>query len=644
MIGDNLIGTTLGDRYEILEVIGSGGMATVYKARCKLLNRYVAVKVIKEALMGDPEAIRKFNQEARAAASLSHHNIVSVFDVGQTDSLYYIVMELVDGMTLKEYIKEKGVLPWREACNFAVQIGLALECAHEHGIVHRDIKPHNILLTKDGIVKVADFGIARITTTETLVAGAKNQVLGSVHYISPEQARGGYVDKKSDIYSLGVVLYEMLTGHVPFDGENPVSVALMKLEQEPADCCAINPEIPPEVGAIVMKAIAKEQHNRYQSAMDLVMDLKSITDGEFEERREYRREKQPARQTGKKKKKEADFVRTLLIASVSLAFVLGVGAYFFFSGGGKEYQVPDLMNQTLEEAIETAREAGFKVDEDSVTYQTSEEYEDGRVMDQNPGANNYVKRKKPIKIIISSGEKEADIQMPSLVGMDYDKAEAQLTEMGLKCRKLLEDSDVYEAGQVIAQSPKKGTKVTKDSMVILHVCSGEKASTSPETGLAEVPEVLGYSLDQAKKLVAAAGFSCKVVEEESAKTAGIVLSQSPKGGSEAAEKSVVTLTVSKAIENTPELPETIAPATQKPAETQKPQEDLKQKTFTIPLNESLGDSVQVKVVANGKTIHDQKHMTAEGKVDISVASKSNSSVTVEIYFNGVLQTTKVVDF
>ena len=229
MNSDYLVGTVLDNRYEILEMIGSGGMATVYKAKCRVLNRYVAIKVLKDSLKYDMDVVKRFNAESRAAAGLSHPNIVQVYDVSETGGLDYIVMEYVDGITLKDYIKSKVALPWREACEFAVQIGKALECAHKNQIIHKDIKPHNILLTRDGMIKVADFGIAQAVTTETRVADNSN--LGSVHYISPEQGRGGYIDERSDIYSLGVVLYEMLTGKLPFDGENAVAIALMKLEK-----------------------------------------------------------------------------------------------------------------------------------------------------------------------------------------------------------------------------------------------------------------------------------------------------------------------------------------------------------------------------------------------------------------------------
>mgnify|MGYP003100040039 len=253
MNSDNLVGITLGNRYDMLEKIGTGGMATVYKAKDTLLNRYVAIKILRDSLEGEEQVVSNFIKEAQSSASLVHNNIVSVYDVGEENGLNYMVMEYVDGITLKEYIKQKGALPWQEACDFAIQIGQGISEAHSINIIHRDIKPQNILMTKDKTLKVTDFGIARAVAGETTVVGGS--ALGSVHYISPEQARGGFTDARSDIYSLGIVLYEMLTGKVPFDGDTPVSVALMHLEKEPVNVKCVNLDIPTDLAYVTMKAI-----------------------------------------------------------------------------------------------------------------------------------------------------------------------------------------------------------------------------------------------------------------------------------------------------------------------------------------------------------------------------------------------------
>ena len=267
----NLIGKMLDNRYEILEKIGNGGMATVYKAKCHVLNRFVAVKILKDEFTTDTEFIKKFNSEAQSAASLTHPNIVSIYDVGNEDNLYYIVMELIQGKTLKEIIIEDGILSWKWSVNIAIQIASALEVAHKNNIIHRDIKPHNIIITEDGIAKVTDFGIAKAVSNSTITAFGTT--IGSVHYFSPEHAKGGFTDAKSDLYSLGIVLYEMLTSKVPFDADTPVSVALKQVQEEPVEPIEYNSQIPQCVNQIILKAMQKDPNYRYQNATEMLEDL-----------------------------------------------------------------------------------------------------------------------------------------------------------------------------------------------------------------------------------------------------------------------------------------------------------------------------------------------------------------------------------
>ena len=285
----DLKGRLLANRYEILEKIGSGGMATVYKAKCHVLNRYVAIKILRDEFTTDEEFVKRFEVEAQSAASITHPNIVSVYDVGVDGNLHYIVMELVKGKTLKDIIvEEKGPLPWKWSVNIAIQIASALETAHKNHIIHRDIKPHNIIITEDGVAKVTDFGIAKAVSNSTITAFGTT--IGSVHYFSPEHARGGFTDEKSDIYSLGVVMYEMLTGRVPFDADTPVSVALKHMQEEPIAAIVANPNIPIAVNDIIMKALKKDPNLRYQSATAMLIDLKRALkepQGNFVDNNEY---------------------------------------------------------------------------------------------------------------------------------------------------------------------------------------------------------------------------------------------------------------------------------------------------------------------------------------------------------------------
>ena len=336
-----LEGRLLGNRYEIIEKIGNGGMATVYKATDKVLKRYVAVKILRDEFTTDEEFIKRFEVEAQSAARLTHPNIVSIYDVGVEENLYYIVMELIQGKTLKEIIvEERGPLPWKWSVNVAIQIASALEMAHRNNIVHRDIKPHNIIITEDGIAKVTDFGIAKAVSNSTITAFGTT--IGSVHYFSPEHARGGYTDAKSDIYSLGVVMYEMVTGKVPFDADTPVSVALKHMQEEPEEPIEVNPNIPVAVNKIIMKALQKDSTLRYQTATDMLRDLRTALknpEGDFVEELEYdetaKTQKINTSDYSKKenRKKENKFIAWIK-AHKKLSIFIGLILLFAISLGG----------------------------------------------------------------------------------------------------------------------------------------------------------------------------------------------------------------------------------------------------------------------------------------------------------------------
>ena len=408
----NFEGRLLGNRYEIIEKIGIGGMATVYKAKCHVLNRYVAVKILRDEFTTDSEFIRRFNTEAQAAARLTHPNIVSIYDVGNEGSIYYIVMELIQGKTLKEIIEEDGALPWKWSVNIAIQIASALEMAHRNSIIHRDIKPHNIIITEDGVAKVTDFGIAKAVSNSTITAFGTT--IGSVHYFSPEHARGGFTDAKSDIYSLGVVMYEMLTGRVPFDADTPVSVALKHMQELPVEPIKINPLIPISLNKIILKAMQKDSNQRYQSATEMLRDLRKVAknpDENFVVLEKYSNDyptqkietvhtrtvgeaggQKNVEQTQKKKQnklvafyKKHKVLKVLtIILMCILIFVAAMGITIAVANANrpKQVQIPNLVGKTLEEVESLTKESKLKYEVIEETF--SKDIAEGLVISQDP--------------------------------------------------------------------------------------------------------------------------------------------------------------------------------------------------------------------------------------------------------------------
>ena len=391
----NLVGRVIGNRYEIIEKIGEGGMATVYKAKCNILKRYVAVKVLRDEFTTDEEFIKRFNTEAQSAASLTHPNIVSIYDVGHEENIYYIVMELVQGKTLKDIINEDGTLPWKWALNVSIQVASALEMAHRNSIVHRDIKPHNIIITEDGIAKVTDFGIAKAVSNSTITAFGTT--IGSVHYFSPEHARGGYTDAKSDLYSLGVVMYEMLTGRVPFDADTPVSIALKHMQEKPIEPIKLNPTIPYAVNKIIMKAMEKDPNERYQSATEMLKDLSMALknpEGDFVEQKDftnqytqriptlgeqeyirnndedYEDEEQDEPKKKMSKKKKAIIITVIILGIILLPVIGFFGMKTIMDWGvPKDVDLPNLVGKTLEEANKEIEKTVVALPEDDTIEQ-----------------------------------------------------------------------------------------------------------------------------------------------------------------------------------------------------------------------------------------------------------------------------------
>ena len=652
---DPYIGKLLDNRYEILEVVGTGGMARVYKARCHRLNRLVAIKILREDLAQDAEFRRRFHDESQAVAMLSHPNIVAVYDVSRSSELEYIVMELIDGINLKQYLQKKGgKLNWREALYFITQITKALGHAHSRGIIHRDIKPHNIMVLRDGSVKVADFGIARLTNSahSTLT----QEALGSVHYISPEQAKGSHIDARSDLYSAGVVLYEMLTGRLPFEGDSPVSVAIQHINSIPLTPREIDPNIPEALEAITMKAMAPDPNNRYASADDMLADLEEfrknpsinfdytmddlfrdmgseeptqvITGTGASSRRRRQSEEGAPEGDPRRPRRERGRINYPIIAAVAgvLVFV-GVLFYFLWSfllGPLMEEEpvhvVPSVTGHTLDDfAFDPTLLNGFTLVEGEVV---ESDEPAGTIIDQDPEANREIKGDEDLTIVVTISGGEAELTMPEVYNKEYRAVKLQLESMGLVVLPVIREfSDDVNYGYVTRFSPAFGTVMHEGDEVQLWVSDGVDTPTVP------VPDLYNETLEKATsdlKLVNLdVGGTDEVYDEEV--PAGSVVSQYPVAGSEVPEGTKVNLQISKGPD---------------PANVPQP--------ATIPYLVNLPDDdpdgyVTVRITVGGVTVYEESvdcmmndyiepHITGTGVQ------------TVSVYFDGVLYEAHDVDF
>ena len=561
----DLKGRLLGNRYEIIEKIGSGGMATVYKAKCHVLNRYVAVKILRDEFTTDEEFIKRFEVEAQSAASITHPNIVSVYDVGVDGNLYYIVMELVKGKTLKEIIiEEKGPLPWKWSVNIATQIASALEIAHRNHIIHRDIKPHNIIITEDGVAKVTDFGIAKAVSNSTITAFGTT--IGSVHYFSPEHARGGFTDEKSDLYSLGVVMYEMLTGKVPFDADTPVSVALKHMQEEPKPPIEVNPNIPSAVNDIIMKALRKDVNLRYQNATAMLLDLKRALkepNGDFVDNNDYQGDFPTQRITtlgaeadrssnknlknGKKPNKFIEFVKEHKVASaiigLILLFVITIGTTIGVSNATrpKDVAIPNLVGKTVDEAKKILEENKLTYVEDESVYNT--EYEAGQIISQTPPfvEGRKIKQKTEVKVVVSLGTEKTKV--PKLKGLTKEEAEEAADDAKIKLEYVEEISKTVEAGIIIKQDVDSDTEVNAGDTVKVYISIG--------TGIKQVVVTSVLYQDEATAKQNLEGIGLKVTveyDEDKTRGNGVVLKQSISSGEKVDEGSAITITVNKLVE------------------------------------------------------------------------------------------------
>ena len=633
----SLEGKIIGNRYEVLEKIGIGGMATVYKAKDNILKRNVAVKVLRDEFTTDEEFIKRFNTEAQAAASLTHPNIVSIYDVGHEDNLYFIVMELIQGKTLKQIITEDGVLPWKWSINIAIQIASALEIAHKNNIVHRDIKPHNIIITEDGIAKVTDFGIAKAVSNSTITAFGTT--IGSVHYFSPEHARGGYTDAKSDIYSLGVVMYEMMTGRVPFDADTPVSIALKHMQEKPVEPIKLNPSIPYAVNKIIMKAMQKEVALRYSSATEMLKDLNAalknpdgntvMPDQNIENSYTQRI---PTIQGGEKmnqkeRKVNAFFKKhkkAIMIAIIVLIVILipVIGFYgtqaILNVGRAKDVKLPNLVGKTIEEAEQELNKSKLKIEKKE---EFNSEIEAGKIISQNPPfIENYtVKENSTVEVVVSKGTEMTKV--PKIIGMEYEEAEEEIKKYNLQAEKIDKVSKTVEKGIVIEQEPAENTEIKAGEKVKIYVSCGN--------GLKQIVTqyVIGKTEKDAKELLTKDGLEVEVVnEEDTTKENGIVLKQSIEAGKTVDEGTKIIITVNKIAE----------------IKTGKIDINLKSITGGIKLDAEGNEinpeaTVTVKVTSAGKeeTVYNEKHRKDTSTIIFDV--KGVGTITIKVYVDDVLK-------
>ena len=657
----DLKGRLLGNRYEIIEKIGSGGMATVYKAKCHVLNRYVAIKILRDEFTTDEEFIKRFEVEAQSAASITHPNIVSVYDVGVDGNLYYIVMELVKGKTLKEIIvEEKGPLPWKWSVNIAIQIASALEIAHKNNIIHRDIKPHNIIITEDGVAKVTDFGIAKAVSNSTITAFGTT--IGSVHYFSPEHARGGFTDAKSDLYSLGVVMYEMLTGRVPFDADTPVSVALKHMQEEPVPAIEVNPNIPSAVNDIIMKALKKDTNLRYQNATAMLLDLKRALkepNGNFVDNNDYQgdfptqristlgdvedRGVETEQKKGKKQNKFITFIKghkaLSAVVGLILLFVISLGATIGISNATrpKEVQIPNLVGKTADEAKQILKENKINYVEEEPQYST--EYEAGQIISQNPPfvEGRKMKQKTDMKVVLSLGTEKTTV--PVLKGLSKEEAETAAKDAKIKLEIVEETSKTVEAGIIIKQEIDPDTEVNAGDTVKVYLSIG--------TGIKQVvvTSVLYKDEASAKQTLEGIGLVVNVeYGEDKTRGNGVVLKQSIASGETVDEGTSITITVNKLAElkngtvtiNVKSLTgfedtyqETITNKDTGKEETVEKKNEPKDVTLRVTVDGEQVEKSKVKENVTDKTIN----ISGIGTVQIKVYIDDNLKKTVNMDLN-----------
>ena len=627
---DRFIGKRLDGRYEIHELIGVGGMAYVYKAYDRVEGRWVAIKILKEEFSNNSDFLRRFRNESKAIAVLNHPNIVKVYDVSFGDQIQYIVMEFIDGITLKEYIEQEGTIRWQEAVHFTTQILMALECAHEKGIIHRDIKPQNIMLLQDGSIKVADFGIARFLQSETQTMTDK--AIGSVHYIAPEQASGDYITDKADIYSVGVMLYEMLTGKLPFVADNAVSVALMQLQAKPVMPRELNPSIPRGLEQITMRAMEKNPVDRFQSAGEMLDDLDEFrrnpnivfhydlqtANARYDASRsmeaydasrqapayndDYEYEEELVR--SRRSAKGAMVVKGVLAAAIIVG--LAVAVIYFLNywnnrpeAGDDLLEMPNLVGQLYEDVIANEEYADFNI---QVREGNDPDLQPGEIMNQDPAAGIMVKKDADVELLVNGGV--GQVEVPDVVTdhMTLEEAQQAIEDAGLHSQVENVADDEVEEGRVISTNPKPGTMVDSGSTVTLRV------STGPAEEMVAVPDgLVGDTLANVSAKLEEAGLVVGNVnrDDTSTLTVDTVISLSPNEGSEISKGSTVDITVSSGKGATKTL------------------------STSIPLPSSVSEDITLEVYRNGtKVTTDTVNPSYGSSYSLSFTGTSGSETVV----------------
>lgn len=614
---DNYVGKRLDGRYEVQEIIGVGGMSVVYKAYDNFDDRTVAIKILKDEFLNNEEFKRRFKNESKAIALLSHENIVRVYDVNFGEKLQYIVMEYIDGITLKEYINKQNSLTWNDALYFMTQILRAVQHAHDKGIVHRDIKPQNIILLPNGTLKVTDFGIARFSRTETKTL--TEQAIGSVHYIAPEQAKGEPTDERADIYSMGVVLYEMLAGKVPFDSENAVSIALMQVQANAEKLTQINPNIPKGLEQICIHAMQKNPDDRYQTATEMLLDIEEIIknpDTVFpysnenvlkttviekpaEEEYEYLEEDY----SYDKKRKKKIIIATVTGVIVLIAAIVSV-VYLFTSGfNTKTQELENFVGFSYDELKEnSAFEYEFVAE-----YEKTDSTEPGIIMSQSPEAGSKVTVGSKITLVVAASNK--DITMPNVYGLSLEMAEQTLKQSGLSIFKTMKvNSETVEEGKVVYTDPKASSVVAGDQEIKIYISEGT-STTTIET--IKIPDVTGLTQSGAETFLRKTGFTnINFVTQDSALPKGVVISQSPSIGSSAKADDNLKIIISSGVTTT------------------QPVDVNCSINVSLPNIEGRSDTLIVKV--DNKILYSKVHDTQGESVSVTVPVQADKTQIIQV--------------